>query len=389
VPRTKKPAPKQANGAGSVFYRADRRNWRAMVTLPNGQRTSVTAPTKAEAISERNKLLGKVASGELIASGTVGERIEWWRSSALPARQLAPATVEQYEWALGVLEAGLGKVRLRALSAEQVEAFLGTQADAGYSRSSVNRMRAVLGQVLAEAERRGHVARNVARMAHLPASARPRAERRSLTAAESQRLLAAAEGKRLSAFFVLALTTGARKGELLGLPWSNVDLEGGTMTITQALRRGPNRGYEVGPTKTAGSVRTVRLAPSALRALRGHQRAQKADHLAAGPRWQDTGLVFTSSTGRHLDPHNIRREWERLTAAAGLEGVVLHELRHTAGSQAVDAGVALTEVADQLGHSDVNMLARTYRHRTRPVVEGVAGVMEDFISKQPKRKGAP
>jgi integrase len=69
-----------------------------------------------------------------------------------------------------------------------------------------------------------------------------------------------------------------------------------------------------------------------------------------------------------------------LCKVAGIEGRVPHELRHTAGSVAVDAGVPLTEVADQLGHADVNMLARTYRHRTRPVVEGVAGVMDAFVS---------
>ena len=105
----------------------------------------------------------------------------------------------------------------------------------------------------------------------------------------------------------------------------------------------------------------------------------------AATSWTDTGLVFTTTVGTHLDPNTIRHRWDALCNTAGIEGRVPHELRHTVGSMAVDAGVALTTVADQLGHADVDMLARTYRHQTRPVVEGVADVMEDFIT--PPRSG--
>jgi integrase len=272
------------------------------------------------------------------------------------------------------------------LTPEQIESFLRGLADEGYSANSVRIIRTTLSQVLKEAERRGHVARNAAALTHLPAKARPPVERDALSADEAGRLLAAAKADRLAAYWVLALTTGARRGELLGLAWDDVDLDAATMTIRRGLRRAEMGGWEVGPTKTTASVRTVRLGPSAVAALTAHKRAQRREQVAA-KRWTDTGLVFTTTVGTHLDPNTIRHRWTALCKAAGVDGRVPHELRHTAGSLAVDAGVSLAEVADQLGHADVNMLARTYRHRTRPVVEGVAGVMEAFVTTPPKRAG--
>jgi integrase len=388
MPRPPRKRPKQPNGAGSVFYDKARRQWRVAVMLPDGRRRHLRAATEAEARAKCNELLATVAAGEPVKRGTapsVATQLEWWSEYVLPARKLAPATVEQYRWALGLLTEGLGRARLRSLTPEHVERFLGKLAKDGYSANSVRLVRTTLSQVLTEALKRGHVERNAAALAHLPATAAPPAERDALSADEAHRLLAAAAGDRLAAYWTLALTTGARRGELLGLAWDDVDLDAGTVTIRQALRRGAKGGYELGPTKTTASVRTVRLGPSARTALKGHRAAQRTERMAAGPRWRESGLVFTTTVGTHLDPNTIRHRWDALCKAVGIEGRVPHELRHTAGSLAVDAGVALTEVADQLGHADVNMLARTYRHRTRPVVEPVAAVMEAFIT--PPRRG--
>ena len=387
MPRSPKKRPKQANGAGSIFYDKARRQWRAAVTLPDGTRRHVRAATEAEARAKCNELLATVAAGEPVEHGTaptLASQLEWWRDYALPARKLAPATVDQYRWALALLTEGLGRARLRSLTPEHVERFLGKLAEDGYKANSVRIVRTTLSQVLTEALKRGHVDRNAAALAHLPATAAPPAERDALTADEAQHLLAAAADDRLAAHWTLALTTGARRGELLGLAWENVDLEAGTLTIRQALRRGAKGGYELGPTKTRASVRTVRLGPSARTALKAHRTAQRSERMAAGPRWRQSGLVFTTTVGTHLDPNTIRHRWNALCKTAGIEGRVPHEMRHTAGSLAVDAGVALTDVADQLGHADVNMLARVYRHKTRPVVEPVAAVMEAFITR-PKR----
>ena len=150
------------------------------------------------------------------------------------------------------------------------------------------------------------------------------------------------------------------------------------MAITKALRRAPAGGYEVGPPKTAGSVRTVRVGREAVAALRAHQTRQKVERLAAGKRWRAEGLVFTTPVGTHLDPSKLGREWRALCNKAGVKAV-FHEARHTVGSHAVEDGVPLATVADQLGHSSIEMLARTYRHRIASVVD-VSATTEALIS---------
>ena len=373
-------AGRRGNHEGTIFEDKARGRWKAGVTLGDGSRRWVTGRTR-EAVAEKLAvMLGQAASGAPVPkAGTLSGQIDHWRDYVLPSMRLAPATVSQAIWALGIVQTHLGRVRLAKLSAEHVDHFLVARAAEGYSVSSLKRFRGVLSQVLTEAVRRGHVLRDVARLAHIPASAPTPAPRRALNPEEGRRLLDAATGDRLEAFYVLALTTGARRGELLGLAWDDVDLKAGTMTIRRALRRGRGGGYELGPPKTDASVRTVRLGPVALDALKAHKMAQKSERLAA-LKWTDSGLVFTTTTGTPVDPTRLGREWRVIRHEAGLDDVVLHELRHTAGSVAVDAGVPLTEVADQLGHSDVAMLARVYRHRTRPVVEGVASVMDAFVT---------
>ncbi len=386
MPRPPKRRPKEPNGAGSVYYDKARRNWRVMVVSPDGRRRTVRAATEDEARKRRTELLGNGADGIPVGpadSASLSNQLGWWRDYVLPSRNLAPATVDNYRWALGIVETGLGRARLKTLTPEQVEAFLQRLADEGYSRNAVRLVRTTLSQVLKEAEKRGHVPRNVAALTVLPATATPPAERDALTADEAGRLLAAAKGDRLAAYWTLALTTGARRGELLGLSWDDVDLDAATMTIRHGLRRAKTGGYEVGPTKNKASVRTVRLAPVAVAALKDHQADQRKEHIAAD-RWTDTGLVFTTTVGTHVDPNTIRHRWTSLCKATGLEGRVPHELRHTAASVAVDEDVNMTKVADGLGHANNNMLDRTYRHKTQPVADGLADVMEDFVT--PRRR---
>ncbi len=333
-------AGRRGNHEGTIIEDTARGGYRGAVTLADGSRRFVRGRTKADVIRRMAELHGHAGAGTTPPSGTmtVAEATEHWLVVVLPAKRRAPGTVEQYRWAAGLITEGLGRTRLANLTPERVEHFLARLAAADYALSSIRLVKKALGQILAEAERRGRVARNVGRLAYLPAHATPPAERDVLTSDEARRLLAAAADDRLAAYWVLALTSGARRGELLGLTWERVDLTAGTITIDRALRRAEGGGYEVGPTKTAGSVRTVRLSPWAVTALEDHKRRQRHEHMAA-VRWSDTDLVFTSTVGTHLDPNVIRRSWTAITKSAGITGRVPHELRHTAGSLAVDVGV--------------------------------------------------
>jgi integrase len=382
----KRKAARRGNGEGSIYYEAARDRYRAAVSLPDGSRRTVVAKTRDGVKDRMAVMLGQAVTGTLPASTTVTlrDQIEHWRDYVLPAKRLAPATDEQYRWALGVAEAGLGRSKLATLSVEAIERFLTRLARDGYTRNSVRLVRNALTQVLGESERRGHVTRNVARLAHLPAEAALPEPRRALEPAECAKLLRGSVGTTLGALVSLALATGARRGELLALSWRDVDLDAGTVRFRAGLRRAPQGGYEVGPMKTAASVRTVVVGTAARKALRDHQRRQKAEQLAS-TRWADSGLVFTNSVGGPLDPGRLRRAFEKLCAEVGVSAT-FHELRHTVASHAVADDVPLATVADQLGHASIDMLARTYRHKVVPVID-VSASTERLVA-PPRRRSA-
>jgi integrase len=382
----KRKAARRGNGEGSIYYEAARDRYRAAVTLPDGRRRTVVAKTREGVKSRMGVMLGQAATGTLEAASTltVRDQIEHWRDYVLPAKRLAPATAEQYRWALGVAESGLGKAKLAHLSVEAVERFLTQLAREGYARNSVRLVRNALGQVLGEAERRGHVGRNVASLAHLPANAAAPGERRALEPAECLKLIRASEGTTLGALVSLALATGARRGELLALSWDDVDLAGRTVSFRHGLRRATGGGYELGPMKTKASTRVVVIGAAACSALREQKSRQRKEQVAA-TRWQDTGLVFTNAVGETLDPARLRRDFADLCARAGV-AATFHELRHTVASHAVADDVPLATVADQLGHASIDMLARTYRHKVVPVVD-VSASTDRLVT--PRRRPAP
>ena len=182
-----------------------------------------------------------------------------------------------------------------------------------------------------------------------------------------------------NAYFVALLSVGARPGEIDALRWSQVDLDKRTITIDRAIKRGDGgRPLSIGPTKM-GNRRDVEMTDVLLATLRRHRKHQAEARLAAGnqwtgdPRWDD--LVFTSEVGTPIDPSHARRDFKKICAHAGVPALSLYEVRHTVASLMVNADVPLREVADLLGHKDLEMVVKRYRHRTDGVVTSHVSVL--------------
>jgi integrase len=178
---------------------------------------------------------------------------------------------------------------------------------------------------------------------------RPGVERRDaayLTAQQAQRLM---------------LATGLRRGEALGLHWSDVDLDGRLLRVRWTLTR-TFAGLQLGEPKTDKSRRTVPLPRSAVEALRAQRSRQAAERLAAPREWRDTGLVFTSEIGTPLEPRNVLRRFDLLARRAGLRGVHLHTLRLSAASFLLAAGTHTKVVQEHLGHSPYAITADISSH---------------------------
>jgi integrase len=211
---------------------------------------------------------------------------------------------------------------------------------------------------LSDAERLDLVPRNVAKAAKPPGLGRN--ERRALTPDEAKRLAAMIE-KRHEPLFMVALSTGLRRGELLALRWSDVDLKSGRLFVRRALQRTEGRLQFVQP-KTYRSARAVPLSALTLKALERQRVAQAKERLAAGELWQAHDLVFASTIGTPLEPRNVNRVFYDRRADAGLPWLRLHDLRHAFATFLIDQGEELRTVMELLGHSTIRLTADTYGH---------------------------
>jgi integrase len=176
-------------------------------------------------------------------------------------------------------------------------------------------------------------------------------------------LLEAARGHRLEAFYVLALHTGMRRGELLGLKWGDVDLEASTVLVKRSL----DVDGTLKEPKNRASRRTLKLSPQAVDVLRAYRKRQSEERLKAGAKWHDNDLVFPNTQGKPMNAGNLyRREFQPLLQRAGLadQGFTIHSLRHTFATTLAAKNVNPGTAQRLLGHSDVRMTLAIYTHAT-------------------------
>jgi len=242
--------------------------------------------------------------------------------------------------------------------------------------------RASLARTIRYAEAHDLVGRNVATLVDNPTGQVGRPSR-SFTLEQSLALLEAAKESRLNAYVVLSLATGLRTEEARELHSEHVDLDGDpgaarpvppSVAVWHSVRQG-------GDTKTAKSRRTLALPQAAAQALREHWKRRAEDRLAAGALWQDHDLVFASAIGTPLDAANVRREFRKITEAAGLgPDWAPRDLRHTFVSLMSADGVPIDEIARMAGHNRTATTELVYRQELRPVITTGAEVMNRILS---------
>jgi integrase len=199
-----------------------------------------------------------------------------------------------------------------------------------------------------------------------------------LTSDQACALLNAARGDRLEALYVLAVTAGLRRGELLGLRWQDVDLERGYLQVRQQLVR-TKRGLSFTSPK-GGKSRSVKLTRYAIEALRSHRKRQLEAKLRLSGLWQDADLVFTTGTGTPLDPSRLtERSFRKLLERAGLPHRRLHDLRHTFATILLSRGTHPKVVQEMLGHANISQTLDTYSHVLPDMQSEAVAAMDDVL----------
>jgi integrase len=274
----------------------------------------------------------------------------------------------------------LGRVKLKNLSAMHLQRLYREKQDSGLSASTVQKLHHVLHKALSQAVKWDLISRNPADAVEAP---RPVPEEmHPLSAEETRKLLEAANGDKLEALYVLAVTTGMRRGELLGLKWSDVDLENSRISIRRTLTRTDNgKRVALGDPKTKKSRRTIRLTRQTVEAFRSHLQRQLREIEEAGDLYEDQGLVFTTETGTPINPSNLRqRSLAPLLRKAGLPHIRFHDLRHTCATLLFGKGVHPKFVQELLGHASIATTLDTYSHVMPDMGDQTAAAMEDALS---------
>jgi integrase len=364
----------------SAHHKTCSGRWRGVVSLgyaADGKRIrkKISGQTRTEVKDRLKALHSELDAGvRTVQNYTVDGAVADWLAEGLPGR--AAKTVEVYRDALRPVLAVVGRIPVRDLTVQDVRTALAKMA-VTHSTPTLQKAHNCLTRVLRHAEGRDLVRRNVSALVDTPCGREGRPSQ-ALTLEQAAALLEAAEDSRLHAFIVLCLLTGVRSEEARALTWDHVDLDARTISVWRSVRAH-------GDTKTVRSRRTLRIPQIAVEALHEQIRRQAEDRARAGELWQENGLVFTTTVGTPYESHNLRRDFRRVTAAAGLGARwVPKELRTSFVSMMSYQGVPVEEIARLAGHASSRTTEVVYRRELRPVITTGAEVMDQIF--QPKQQ---
>lgn len=361
-------------------HRADGR-WEARYTDTDGKRRSVYGTTKRAATDALRTALADTAQGIRppdLRITTADYLNDWLEHYVRP--KVRPTTAASYSLFVNrYLIPEIGRVPLAQLQPEHVSAMLrkleARSRSGKLSPTTIRYAYSVLRIALGRAMKLGRVHRNVATLIDPPAKARR--ELQPFDALQISALLQAVSGDRLAPLYVAAVGTGLRQGELLGLRWTDLDLDNGVAAVRNTLQRVTG---ELTEPKTPHARRIVPLPAVVVASLREHRKRQLEERIAAGKRWKDRDLAFATSIGTALDPRNVTRNYHAALVTAGLPRLPFHHLRHAFATFQLEGGEELANVSKLLGHADLSTTADLYAHLTPTTQRRAADRMDRILT---------
>lgn len=283
----------------------------------------------------------------------------------------APATYYHYELAWKWMLPELGKIPLVGLTGQHIQAALNSISDRLSSRSVSHALRVVRGS-LREAVRYGHISRNPGDDVR-PVAVRSK-RRGSLSTEQIAEVLAVVEGAWLDLPVTIAVATGMRRGEILGLQWQDIDLETGIIHVRRAVRRGHD-GDELAAPKTQAGTREIPIGPEMVVYLQAHRDSQRARAAEAGILHTETRRVCVLDDFRPVSPAWLTRSWGKLSAALDLR-TPLHGLRHSHVSMLLAQRVPVALISQRIGHSSTAVTLQVYSHAIQETVDQAASAVD-------------
>lgn len=369
---------RRGHGEGSIKQRADGL-WEARVSLEAGKRRSLYGKTRKEAQDKLRAALRDLDAGIDLSADrqSVSQFLDKWLAASVKP-SVKVRTYEGYESIMRVRVAPrIGKKQLAKLTPLDLQSLYTDLADLGLSARSIGNTHRVLHRALGQAVKWNLLGRNPCDGATAP---RPqRTEMKVLSPEQVRAFLSATAEHPAHALYSLAVTSGMRAGELLGLQWGDVDLDARKLTVQRALQQQRNAGLVFVTPKTAKSRRMIILSQRAVDALRVHRDRQTFHRKQVGAEWRDLDLVFPGPFGGPTDPSWSRQVFYAALEKAGMPRVRFHDLRHTAATLALMQGVHPKVVSDMLGHGTVGLTLDTYSHLLPAMHQQAAAAMDAIL----------
>lgn len=342
-------------------------------------------PTKEEAKADRIKRQAEAQNGKFVRSSkeTVGEFFPDWLEKKIAKGDIKPTTAHQYRQAINYyLNPHLGVLKLNELNPELLENFLitliqgGKKNGAGLSHATVRMVSIVISQGLDQAVTHKKIASNPMKEVQKPKGKTK--EVTTYSSSEIKALLALAESHRLYALFYLACKTGARRGELLALRWSDFDPEAKTISISKSRGMAGGEIIEQPSTKSKSGNRKVQLSSSVVTVLQDHAKKQSDEMVKVGSGWVDTGYIFVQENGEPLYPTTPYLIFRKFIKELGFKPEPFHALRHSHVTELLRAKMPVHMVAKRIG-DEVATVMKVYAHSNAEDDQVLADTYEQVL----------
>ena len=369
----------KSKGAGSVYQRKSNKKWRAQFYVDGKRITKGGFDTKQEALEWKRREMFKYDQGYDPNAGkiTLEEYLRLWFENHKAG--LKPRTIYQYRRVMeNYLIRYLGDVRLNQLTATRIAAHYQDLERKGIGLRSIELSHAVLHVALKGAIRDGYLKDNPASVVKVPR--REPTEKEVWNQREVQQFLMTAGISPYYALYRLALTTGMRQGELLGVRWSDLSWNTGTLQIKQQVAQIRGEGWDFVSPKSQSSRRSIKVKGRTLAVLREQKEYVRELRKQAGDQWQEHDLVFPSSVGTPINPSNLRRDHKKLMDHADVKRIRFHDMRHTAASLMLNNDIAPIIVSKILGHSRPSTTMNIYGHLIPGMQDEAAHLMDELTA---------
>ncbi len=281
----------------------------------------------------------------------------------------------------------LGQIKLIELGGDQIQTLYDCLVDEGIGIPTVIKVHTVLQSALSHAVKAGKIGSNPVQ-ATLPPRA-PSREMSVLDESQVNTLLIASKRHRLEALWHLAVTTGMRQMELLGLKWADLDWDKQTLKVKRQLVRSSVKGIRFIPPKTNSGRRTLSLGSRSISALRDHYKRQQLEKQATGESWVENGLIFTNSIGKPIDPRRLLKDFKNMLNVGGLPEIRFHDLRHTSATLMLNHGIPIMVVSRRLGHARPSITLNIYGHLIPSMDVMAADKLDELVTPIELHQTAP